>query len=175
MMKQIMMGAFLLCTLASSAFAIGGAGYVWISTIGSLTYDDINYGNSRVAHVLTVDPKKGLPNINSIIVIEPRNRFFIDFNLIQNISNEFISLVKEGKCDKMKGTFSNFMLNETKECSVDSVIEQIIDQYPKDEVLYFDELKYPIKAKVLGYVEFRAGVFVFVQVMEVIKEEKKDK
>lgn len=175
MMKKTMMGVVLLCTLASSAFAVGGTGYIWISTGGeALTYDEVSYVNPETAYSLKVDKAKGLPNINSIIRIEPKNRLYHNFTFIQDISKEFMSLMINKQCENTRGSFGSFMLNQNKECSVDNVIEQIKKEWYNKNESYYD-FKHPVKAKVLGYVEFRVGVFVFVQVMEVIKEEKKDK
>jgi|GEM_PF-5303604 len=174
MMKKMMMGLVLLSTLVSSAFAIGGTGYVWISTGGQLYYDEVSYTNNETAYVLKADKEKGLPNINSIIRIESKNRIYHNFTFIQDMSKEFIALMINKQCESMRGSFGSFMLNQNKECSVDNVIEQIKKEwFNRDESYSTFEL--PVKAKVLGYVKFRVGVFVFVQVMEVIKEEKKDK
>lgn len=175
MMKQIMMGAFLLCTLASSAFS-GNMGYIWMPS-RSAYYDAISYGDVNKDYILKEDLKKGLPDVDSIIRIEAKNRMYFDFNLIQHISQEFNTMVKDGKCSDLSGSFSNFMLNESsenKECLVDSVIDQIKGEYRKNELLY-SALEYPIKAKILGYVKFKAGLFVLVEQKELLREEKKDK
>ena len=165
----------LLCTLVSSAFAIGGTGYVWISTGGeALFYDEVSYANNEMAYVLKVDKAKGLPDINSIIKIEPKNRLYHNLTFIQNISKEFVALMINKQCDNMRGSFASFMLNQNKECSVDNVIEQLKKEWFNKNESY-STFTHPVKVKVLGYVEFGVGVFVFVQVMEVIKEDKKDK
>lgn len=171
MIKKMMMGLVLLCTLVSSAFS-GNMGYIWMPS-RNLAYDVISYTDSTSEYILKADLKKGLPDVNSVIRIEAQNRMYFDFSLIQNISKEFISLVREGKCKRMQGMFSVFMLNQDKECSIDSVLEKMKSEYPKDELLYFS-LSNPIKAKILGYAEFQAGVFVFVEQKESIRNEKKD-
>lgn len=174
-MKKMMMGLVLLCTLAISAFS-GNMGYVWMPS-RNLAYDVINYADPESQYILKADLKKGLPDINSIIRIEAKNRMYFDLNLIQHITKEFTYMVKEGKCSDLNGSFSNFMLNQENTyqgCSIDSVLDQTKSIYRKDESLYLI-LKYPIKAKVLGYVEFNAGVFVLVEQKELIRDEKKDK
>lgn len=170
--NKLLFGLTMICCISTSVFATNyGAGYIWISTGGNLYYDDIGMHEN----ILRADYKKGLPAINSIIRIEPKNRMYSDFNLIQDISKEFVSLLKEKKCGNWKGSFSGYMLNiGSKECLVDNVIDKLKNNYPKHERLYFEN-KYPKKARVLGYVEFRTGVFVFVQTTEVLKNEVKDK
>lgn len=174
MMKKILLCAIFLCIYLSSAFA-GNMGYIWMPS-RNLAYDVINYADPESQYILKTDLKKGLPDINSIIRIEAKNRMYFDFNLIQHITKEFTYMVKEGKCSDLHGSFSNFMLNRENKyqgCSIDSVLEEAKNIYRRDEPLYFI-LKYPIKAKVLGYVEFNAGVFVLVEQKELLRDEKKD-
>ena len=167
MMKKIVLGSMLLGTLVTSAFS-GNIGYVWMPS-QSTAYDAINFADSASEYIVKIDLKKGLPDINSIIRIEANNRMYLDLSLIQNISKEFLALMQEGKCERMLGTFSSFMLNKDKYCSVDNFLERIKSEYPKDELLYFP-LPHPIKAKVLGYVEFKAGVFVLVEQKEMLSK-----
>jgi len=145
-------------------------GYVWILS-RSHYYDDFSYANNELKYILRADHNKGLPDVNSIIRIEPKNKLFIGFDFIQNITNEFMSLVKSGKCEDLSGAFSYFMLNGDNECSLDSVAKSVQIEYPHKNIF---EIQHPIKAKVLGYVEFDAGVFVLIEQIERI-EEKKDK
>ena len=172
MMKKIVLGSMLLGTLVSSAFS-GNMGYVWMPS-RNLAYDVIDYADSTSEYIVKADLKKGLPDINSIIRIEANNRMYLDFSLIQNISKEFLALMQEGKCERMQGMFSVFMLNKDKYCSVDNFLERIKSEYPKDEPLYYP-LPHPIKAKVLGYVELQAGVFVLVEQKEMLSNKTKDK
>ena len=171
-MKKIVLGSMLLGTLVTSAFS-GNIGYVWMPS-QSTAYDAINFADSTSEYIVKIDLKKGLPDINSIIRIEANNRMYLDLSLIQNISKEFLALMQEGKCERMLGTFSSFMLNRDKYCSVDNFLERIKSEYPKDEPLYFP-LPHPIKAKVLGYVELQAGVFVLVEQKEMLFNNTKDK
>lgn len=168
--SKVMFGLVLLCFISSGAFA-NNYGYFWISTGGSLDYDDINYADSEIEYLLKAEFRKGVPNVNSIIRVEPKNRMYMDFSLIQDISKEFTSLMKQEKCgDGKKGMFTGFMTNYgSKECTVDIVIQNIKNNYMENESLYFD-LKYPIKARVLGYVSFGYGMFVLVEQVEVLKK-----
>ena len=174
MMKKMLVCLVFLFTFVSSAFS-GNMGYIWMPS-RSAYYDAISYGDVNKDYILKEDLKKGLPDINSIIRIEAKNKMYFDFNLIQHIAQEFNTMVKDGRCSDLSGSYSNFMLNESsiKECSVDSVIDQIKGEYRKNELLY-SALEYPIKAKIIGYVEFQAGLFVLVTQKELLREEKKDK
>lgn len=163
-------GLILLSYMSSSAFAVnGGTGYIWMpSLIGY--YDAINYVGEEVSHIPKADLNKGLPEINSVIKIEPKNKMYNDLSMIQDISKEFRNLVKQKKCENAKGSFSSFMANGTSECSVDNVVKNMENTYI-NENLYI-ELIAPVKAKVLGYVPLKEGLFVLIQIIEVIKENK---
>lgn len=161
---QVFLG--LMLAGAFSSVLAGTMGYVWVLS-RSHYYDDFSYANYELNYVLRADHKKGLPDVNSIIRIEPKNKLFIGFDFIQNITNDFMSLVKNGKCEDLRGAFSYFMLNGDNECSLDSVVKKVQIEYPHKNIF---EIKNPIKAKVLGYVEFQAGVFVLIEQLEVIKE-----
>jgi len=149
----------------SSALATN-IGYVWIASRG-LYYDQINYGDPKLNYVLKADYKKGLPTINSVIRIEPKNKLFIGFESIQEITQIFKKYIDNGTCLDGVGAFTAFMLSLNEGCSVDS----IQTEYSHKRIF---EIENPIKAKVLGYIEFKAGVFVLIEQIERI-EEKKDK
>ena len=168
-MSKLLFGLMMLCCVSSGAFA-NNYGYFWISTGGSLYHDYINYADSEIEYLLKAEFGKGVPNVNSIIRVEPKNRMYMDLSIIQDISKEFTLLIKQEKCGDGKGIFTSFMTNYgSKECTVDSVIQNIKNNYMKNESLYFD-LKYPIKARILGYVSFGYGMFVLVEQVEVLKK-----
>ncbi|MBI3873654.1 MAG: hypothetical protein HY307_01340, partial [Arcobacter sp.] len=109
------------------------------------------------------------------IKIEAKNKMYPNIQIINDISKEFISLVKQEKCGNGRYGFTSFMTNYMPECSVDTVIKNMKNNYLGGD-LYF-ELKYPINARVLGYIPFGHGMFMLVEQIEVIKDKniKKDK
>lgn len=158
---QLVLGLMLTGTF-SSALA-GSMGYVWILSGGY--YDRINY-SSQFKYLLGSEMKK-MPNVNSIIRIEAKNRIYADFNKIQDITQTFKRDIDDETCADGIGAFTAFMLGLNKGCSVDSVAIRHKDVYV--------DLSQPIKAKVLGYVEFNAGRFILIEQLEVINDNLKDK
>ena len=173
--SKVMFGLVMLCFMSSELFAAnGGSGYVWISTGGNYAYDSINYADSELDYVLKADLNKGLPEINSVIRIEAKNRIYHDIGFIEQISKEYLSLLKSNKCEGGLGSFTSFMTNYgLEECTVNYFIGKVKKEYVLNDIFTFNpELILPVKAKVLGYVSVEQGVFVFVQIIEVIKEKK---
>ncbi|ADG93184.1 hypothetical protein Arnit_1528 [Arcobacter nitrofigilis DSM 7299] len=175
-MKRIykfIIGLTLLLSFSSNVFA-KNIGYVWLLS-GSRYYDKINYGNSDYNYLLGMNFGKTLPDVNSIIKIEPKNRIYFGFSFIQDITTNFLDLVENGKCPKEGGAFSNYMLNiKSDECLVDKVVGKIKRKYGyhhKNFNSYY-ELQDPIKAKVLGYVIFKAGMFMLVEQTELLEKDK---
>lgn len=146
----------------SSALA-GTMGYVWVLSGGY--YDHINY-SSQFKYLLGFEMKQ-MPNVNSIIRIEAKNRMYADFNKIQEITQTFKNYINNETCVDGIGAFTAFMLNLNRGCSIDSVVIRHQDIYV--------DLSKPIKAKVLGYVEFNAGRFMLIEQLEVLDNNKKDK
>jgi len=173
--NKFIVGFTLLLSISNEALA-GNIGYVWILSIGK-TYDDIGI-NPKHAYILRPHKSTIMPEVNSIIRIEPKNRIYWDLGSVQDITDSFISLIKEKKCPNMKGTLRVYMLNEDEQCSVDKVIDKIEEStygslyYPRSASRLFYELRNPIKARVLGYVGFKAGVFVLIEQIEVLKKDK---
>lgn len=171
-MKRIhkyIIGLALLLSFSNNAFAVN-IGYVWIQGAGY--YDSINYGRDDWAHIPKFE--KTLPDVNSIIRIEAKNIMYFDFNIIQDISAGFISLIDEGKCENVTGEFNNYMLNENKKCSVNKVISTLQkNKYKNFSPFLYSEMKYPIKAKVLGYVTFEAGMFIHIEQTELLEWKNK--
>lgn len=157
-MKKIVQ-VFLGLMLAGAFSSASAMGYVWILSGGY--YDRINY-MPEAEYLLGYHMKK-MPDVNSIIRIEAKNRIYFDFNKIQDITQSF---KKMNDCAEGVGSFTAFMLSLNEGCSVDSVVIRYQDAYT--------DLSEPIKARVLGYVKFNVGVFVLIEQIERI-EEKKDK
>lgn len=163
--SKVMFGLVLLCFISSGAFA-NNYGYFWIAG-ANFYYDDINYADTEMEYVLKTD-KKQVPDVNSIIRIEAKNKMYSNFQVVNDISKEYVSLVKQQKCGNGRFGFTSYMTNYVPECSVDNVIKNIKNNYI-DGDLYF-ELKSPIRAKVLGYIPFGYGMFVLVEQVEVLKK-----
>ncbi|MCG3691567.1 hypothetical protein [Aliarcobacter butzleri] len=172
--KKLFLGLLLLCGLSNDVSAAGlitqyfGTGYVWIAG-ANRGVDDINYGDDELKYVLKANPKKGLPEINSIITIEAKNRVYYSIGLIEAISKEYLKLVKENKCETSKGAFTAFMTNtDSYGCTVDTVLKNIkIDYVPDDMYTFnslYNELSSSRKARVLGYVFVSQGAFMTVQI-----------
>ncbi len=172
--NRLLVGFVMLCFMSSEVFALnGGSGYVWISTGGNRAFDSAENLVSEIDYVLKADLNKGLPEINSVIRIEAKNKIYHDIGFIEYISKEFISLMKENKCESTNDSFTGFMTNYDNECSVNNVEKKVKKDYVYNDIFTFNpELILPVKAKVLGYVSVEQGVFVFVQIIEVIKEKK---
>lgn len=163
--KKLFLGLLLLGSLSSGAFA---KDYGYFGVAGSMGYyDDIDLGDDKTKYLLTAD-RKGVPDINKIIRIEAKNRMYRDLSTIQDISKEFSTLKKQKVCDNARYAFSVFMTNEHPDCSVDNLIKKI-ETGPKGEGIYF-ELTDPIKAKVLGYIVLKNGLFILVEQIEVLEK-----
>lgn len=164
--KQLFLGLLLLSSLSSDAFAKDyGTGYVWIAG-ANYGYDSIDYADDKTKYVLKADLKNGLPDINSVITIEAKNRIYYDIRIVQAISKEYLVLLKEKKCESGLGSFTSFMTNSSSlECTVDSVLKNVKTDYVLSDIFsLYNELLSPRKAKVLGYVFIGQGVFMTVQI-----------
>lgn len=169
-MKKLFLGLLLLCSLSSDVFAglitrHFGTGYVWIAG-ANYGVDDIDYGNDELKYVLKADSQKGLPEINSIITIEAKNRIYYDLRVVEAISKEYLILVKEKGCESGLGSFSFFMTNiDSSGCTVDAILKNIKTDYVLSDIFsLYNELSSPRKARVLGYVFVAQGAFMTVQI-----------
>jgi hypothetical protein len=163
--NKLMLGLVLLCCISSGAFA-NAYGYFWIAG-ANFYYDDINYADTEMDYVLKAD-KKQVPDVNRIIRIEAKNKMYSNFQVVNDISREYVSLVKQEKCGNGRFGFTSYMTNYVPECSVDNAVKNMKNNYIGGD-LYF-ELTFPIKAKVLGYVPFGYGMFILVEQIEVLKK-----
>lgn len=158
--KNILIATLLYIASAQSSIA-SNVEYIWIPSVGY--YDHINSETINANYLPTYFDK--LPEINSIVVIEKKNRLYKDLGLLLDINSRFIQLLKYKKCKKDKGAFTLFMLNaNNKECSLDNVINQVKTKY---NVIYYSYpyrvLDTAIKAKVLGYVSTYSGTFMSIE------------
>jgi len=163
--KKLFLGLLLLGNLSSAVFA-KDYGYFWVA--GAMGYyDDINWGDDKTKYILSAD-EKGVPDINKIIRIEAKNRMYRDLSTTQDISKEFSFLLKQKICGNGRYSFTAFMTNDYPDCSVDNLIKKI-EISPNGGGIYF-ELTDPIKAKVLGYIVLKNGLFILVEQIEVLEK-----
>lgn len=164
--NKLLFGLMMLSCVLSDVFAKDfGTGYIWIAGTNK-GFDSINYIDLETEYVLKADLNKGLPDINSVIKIEPKNRIYYDIRVIEAISKEYLFLTKNNKCESGLGSFTAFMTNNgPKECTIDNLLKKIKNDYLENDISdTYNEFTLPIKAKVLGYVFTSQGTFMTVEI-----------